>query len=215
MSKWPKDRFTQVSVEYGGRRVHAWRATCKCGFSHDFPWTGGRTQMPPEMTSKKLMALGWNVGATALRDICPSCVRSTPAETPPHKEPTMTPAPALPPPPAPPPSAAPPPRIPTRDDRRRVLDGLEEHWNHDAGCYAKSFTDKSLAEKLNVPRAWVTAIRDEFFGTETNEAVAENTKRLADLSVRTKTLEDKALGIATEAEDLRRQIGLALGRVSA
>lgn len=218
MSRWGMDRFAQVSVEHGGRRVHAWRATCVCGVSQDFPWTGGRTRSPPEMIAKKLIALGWDIGSTSRRDLCPACVAAQRVKpvpiVQPKEEVPMAPAPATPPPPPPPIIVPATPREPTREDRRRVLDALEEHWSHAGGCYAKSFTDKSLAEKLNVPRIWVTAIREEFFGAESNEAAVEHAKTLSTLCAKAKVLEDRALTLAADAEALRAEVRKAMGKAA-
>lgn len=66
-------------------------------------------------------------------------------------------------------------RTPTRDEKRRIVDALNERY--DGTGYAGDWTDKRVAADLNLPVAWVAAIRVEFFGDdETNEAQREADK---------------------------------------
>lgn len=66
-----------------------------------------------------------------------------------------------------------PPRSMTREDRRIVYNEIEGVYDTSGLCYRERWSDESVAKALNVPRAWVTAIRDEFFGPEIDEATAK------------------------------------------
>lgn len=88
------------------------------------------------------------------------------------------------------PMAAEPPRIATQADNRRILDALAEHYDEARSLYRRAFSDASVAQALNVPRAWVEDVRTRFFGPDTNEAAIE---RAADL--------DKAIDLAGKATE--------------
>lgn len=58
---------------------------------------------------------------------------------------------------------------PTRDQKRVILDFLGAHYDGDG--WAKEWSDAKAATHLNLPRAWVTELRVEFFGdADVNEA---------------------------------------------
>lgn len=94
-------------------------------------------------------------------------------------------------------------RKPTREDRRRVLDEISANYN-DIG-YVGTTSDASLAAKLDVPRAWVSDIREEFFGPDQNEATVALRADVQKLIQLGRTLEDRAMTLAAEAETLRRE----------
>jgi hypothetical protein len=68
------------------------------------------------------------------------------------------------------------PAEPTREEKRRINGKLSEI--HDGKGYADAWTDSKVAEALNVPRAWVEEIREEFHGPAVNEAAAKERVRL-------------------------------------
>lgn len=69
------------------------------------------------------------------------------------------------------------PRKPTRDENRRIMDTLEECYDAEKQRYKASFSDNALAARLDVPRAWVSVVREQFYGPETNEAEIEDRRR--------------------------------------
>lgn len=103
-----------------------------------------------------------------------------------------------------------PPRQITVADRRKVLDEIETQWNHDQGRYRGAHCDKSIASSLDVPRKWVSDIREEFFGAEKNDAQYAAFAKLSDLIERADKLEKQGLDLATEAEAMRAQAKAAL-----
>jgi hypothetical protein len=106
-----------------------------------------------------------------------------------------------------------PPRTPTREDRRKVLDGIETAWNGTSSRYVGKWTDKSLAESLNVPSKWVEDIREEFFGPNTNDIQSENYAAIQALIEQATVLETRALALAVDAETLRATAKSALTKL--
>lgn len=66
-----------------------------------------------------------------------------------------------------------PPPISTLEERRRIRDALDAHYDEGAGRYRSSFSDKALAATLNVPEKWVRDLREAMgFGPDVNEKAA-------------------------------------------
>lgn len=98
------------------------------------------------------------------------------------------------------------PRQPTRDDRRKIMDALEEHYDHERGMYVGSFSDEAVAAKLKMPRAWVSEERERYFGPDTNEAAAREDAKVAELEKRITAAIDRAMIAAGECEALMREL---------
>lgn len=86
-----------------------------------------------------------------------------------------------------------------------MRDALDEHYDLDKGCYLKAFSDKALAEKLDVPRAWVSEERDRAYGPDRNEVQSQQAGRIEALEARAGELEANALALAEQAEALKRE----------
>lgn len=104
------------------------------------------------------------------------------------------------------------PRQATREDNRRILDALDQHYDVDAGMYRASHSDASVAAGLDMPRAWVAAMRDLSYGPDTNEAAAKMPGELEDLIARMTVLRDESMGIAERADALLREGQVLLER---
>lgn len=122
------------------------------------------TSYPPEVVKRKFEYVGWSVDARREgHDICPKCIKiekdkRAAAKVAAREEKTvveMT-------------SQRVPPREPpremTRDDRRLIFVRLNEVYESETTGYSAGFTDKRVADELNVPQAWVVTVRDENFG---------------------------------------------------
>lgn len=154
--RWDRDRFKIVSRQVGDGYQRVYQIFCwECDGGGEII-DGTRSGMPPEMVAKKFAVLGWDVGPNAGRDHCPSCVDRKP-------EPKVI---AM---------KADPPRIPTRGDRRRIIDALEEHYDAARERYKSSWTDKGLSHKLDLPVAWVAEERERAYGPDVNEQAAKRT----------------------------------------
>lgn len=119
---------------------------------------------------------GWFLGARRSQDECPSCVEAR--LMPSAKRPKLTIVhPAIEPEPIPMPEpevtataielapAAEAPRQPTWADNRRIRAALDDAYDADAGRYFGELSDEKVAADLNLPRAWVSTIR-ELFGPD-------------------------------------------------
>lgn len=87
------------------------------------------------------------------------------------------------------------PREMSRDEKRRIFREIDDNWDEPNGRYLGAASDREIAQKLAVPRAWVEAARVEMFGESgRNEAFD---KVLADVKAKAKEA-DKAAADALE-----------------
>uniref|UniRef100_A0AB74UMI7 Modular polyketide synthase n=1 Tax=Caulobacter phage BL57 TaxID=3348355 RepID=A0AB74UMI7_9VIRU len=63
-----------------------------------------------------------------------------------------------------------PPRAATPAENRRIIEALDTHYNTLKQCYIGAWTDKKVADELNLPWAWVAEMRERVYGPERNEA---------------------------------------------
>jgi len=160
----------------GQRRGHVGIECKTCGREE---W---RVAKNPGLGNRIYTREGWHLGSRRGHDECPTCVeaRLMPAEkrqiiTPPKKKEAVVPTTAtirdIPPPRvngiAPPTDipVAEPPRQPTWADNRRIRQDLDLAYDAEGGRYFNNNTDETVAKRLNVPRAWVSTIR-ELFGPD-------------------------------------------------
>lgn len=170
------DLFSPCQVEYGGKQVRGLKITCaKCSHAERGRSNGdaGSDQRQFESFAVKMRKNGWTVGHLYSRHKCPACTveaaralakskvetRLMPSRLPenlnfPNKEDTMTPETA--------------PRQMGRDDRRIIFEKLNEVYIDDKRGYSEMWSDPLVAKDLGVPRAWVSAVRDEMFGPDTS-----------------------------------------------
>ncbi|WP_426043684.1 hypothetical protein [Caulobacter sp. DWR3-1-2] len=113
------------------------------------------------------------------------------------------------------PVAADPPRQPTREDRRKIMEALDGEYLVDRGCYAKAGSDKALAERLSVPRAWVAEERDRAYGPDACETDGEIWDALKALESRARFLADEGLALAERAEAVEREAAQLRAKLSA
>jgi hypothetical protein len=218
-----REAYLIVNRERGdeGRKHPHLQITCSDCDANDYVFISGAAA-PPAMTNQAFRRRGWSVGRSRSNDLCPKCnprfgkakvhaavaklaiaapvdpigprernsspiietgVRTVPQHV------AIQPASQI--------------RKPTREDRRRVMDELNINYN-DVG-YVASASDTSLAAKLDVPRVWVSDIRDEFFGPDQNEATVTLRMDVQKLIQLGRSLEDRAMTLAAEAESLRHE----------
>ena len=160
---------------------------------------------------------GWRVAAQRSADQCPQCVagltkspkRSAKPIAKPKSQP-MTASPSV----APAITAAP-PRQPTREDRRRIQSALDEAYDDEAGCYRGSGSDRAIAERLDIPRAWVSEERERAYGPDRCESDAQDLAKVQLISQLAAILETRAMEIAAEAEALRKDAETMRARLAA
>lgn len=216
-----REAYPVVSRKYGDDRrpkPHLQITCARCGTHGHLVISGASA--PPAVANQAFRRRGWNVGRARTHDLCPRCnprlgkakvhaavariAVDLPAKPniPPeisHPIPNIKGVEALPhlvaihP--------APEVRQPTREDRRRIVEEISANYT-DIG-YVGTASDATLAAKLDVPRAWVSAIRDEFFGPDQNEATIGLRADVQKLIQHAHSLEDRAMILAAEAEALR------------
>jgi len=169
--------------------------------------------LPVDFVVRQADIKGWHVGKlNAAKDRCPDCqaryrritnIQPRAVTRPITQEPTpmTTPTPKL--------VVAEPPREMSKDDRRIIFAKLSDVYAVDH--YAAGWTDKRIAEDLNVPRAWVEDIRSTFFGeARDNEEVRQF---LADLEAIRPALVDFAAdrqALIRRTDDLTTKIAKLL-----
>lgn len=105
------------------------------------------------------------------------------------------------------------PRLPSPEDNIKVLDALDAAYDRKLRCYSGKGSDEALAAQLDVPRAWVASVRDQFFGPDTN-VHKEGPAQLAALKVKLKTVETDALAVAERAETAIRELDAHVKRLA-
>lgn len=157
-----------------GEYVPAMRVVCrKCGASDEIRVYGRNRPLPVQAAVRKFRDRKWQMGATRSKDVCPACQAGLPApDVPPEpKEKTMNvQSPVL---------KADPPRQPTPEDKRVIVFEIDALWTGDDRGYQSGHSDKTVANKLGVPRKWVEDVRRDMFGElGRNEDIVAFVKRL-------------------------------------
>lgn len=198
--------FERVRRADDGPLVHAAvLVCCKCGKRLELV-ASTRERMPPEFIKRQAANRGWKVGKDDKSDLCPE--HHHPHHT---KEPKMKPTktlaelsgvvslPAF--------AATPePPRTMSNDDRRIIFAKVDEVYSGDH--YSAGWTDKRVAEDLNVPRAWVEEVRAEFFGeARDNEEVRAFLDEIDKLKPALATF-------ATDRQEMLKRVEDLAGKVS-
>lgn len=117
---------------------------------------------------KKMRQKGWAVGLNASHDVCPEC-RGIGRRTKKTTEPetidmsNVTPI-----------KHADAPPVMTKEDRRIIFSKIDEHYVDETSGYSDGWSDEKVAKDLNVPRAWVSQIREDNFGPEVGETVTKD-----------------------------------------
>jgi hypothetical protein len=205
--------FGKMQTDTGVK--NAFRIECySCGAVDHMVQTGG-TRMPPLAAAQRFRSRGWIVGSNPRKDRCPACVEKSKREKPKvvnrdRSTPSLHDTPK-----------ADAPREMTRSDRRIINDKLDEVYGESS--YKPPWTDAAVARDLGVPKAWVSAVRDEFFGEAGdnpdldafNKASGEITGRMASIEAKQKQLADEIAEVREKVghiELLRRRIDRELGR---
>lgn len=158
--------FETERIERGGVALLAYRIACAtCGAVAYFALKRGGALRPPRAIIIHFEKEGWFVGASPRKDACPihrradRPARATCEEVitmPVKGKPLELVADHAP--------QAEAPRAPTLDERRLINLKLVECYSD--GGYLTPWTDQRVADDLGVPRAWVTEIREGFYGPE-------------------------------------------------
>lgn len=177
MSRTDPPGCTIRTVKYGDRHQPAIVFACSvCKAEQAERFSGER--FSPDFAAKRTRRQGWIVEPDRTgANFCPRCIiarreraptdtLSQPTEGKPMNEPKAELKAAARPLPAAPDAPAPPAvlRQPTQQERMKIRNALDGHFDDSAGCYLQGFSDQSIGEKLNVPWAMVAAIREAAYG---------------------------------------------------
>ena len=163
----------------GDARNLAFEARCSCCGALEYLSANKTVGMPPDQITLKFRALGWQCEARRRdRDICPSCIaRSSARKGTAMREKNVIDLPStentidrkL---SSSAPTKAEPPGQMTREDRRIIFAKLNDVYVDEKVGYSSGWTDHVVAKDLNIPRAWVSTVREEHFGPDaSNEEI--------------------------------------------
>jgi hypothetical protein len=142
----------------GDSRVPAMKIVCaECSAVAFFAHQTGKTRKPPVAAKQNFQAKGWVVGSGPRKDFCP--LHAAPSSRKgradmPAKE-TATPEPGR---------KAEAPREITREERGIIFAKIGDVYGTDR--YVTPWSDQKVADDLGVPRAWVSDVREQFYGPE-------------------------------------------------
>jgi hypothetical protein len=68
----------------------------------------------------------------------------------------------------------------TKEDRRIIFSEIDNRYYDETRGYQKGWSDESIATSLNVPRAWVSSIREDNFGPERGDTIDIETINVRD-----------------------------------
>lgn len=178
-------RFKIVPVEHGDRKVSGFGATCgKCGqlgsiYLNRFKsnGTGDDSGQIESAVRRRLADKGWSIGKRAPEDRCPECERKRLAAADEQRQRDKEKDAVV--------AVADAPRAMGTAEIILITQRLGDVCS--GAGYQDGWTDKSLAEDLGVPRAWVSEVRRQAYGAgsgnneEIRAEVAEAKALLSDL----------------------------------
>lgn len=232
MAKSSESRFRIVTDQVAGQWVKYRTTTCGLCQLVEGRVKAANNKTPDETIAAELRHRGWIIGQGARtdKDICPTCRKSKGALCAAQKQAircknnlpakvvstsqggvrkvgevgVIAPIAAVPMEQKPMPAEE--PRQPTREDNRRIRSALDDHYVDTDGCYAKNFSDEALAQKLNLPLAWIAKVRSDFYGLNKSEASVQAVAAVPKLTEEAKALADKFMEGALQCEALMKKI---------
>lgn len=209
--KFPLDNVGPAGARQWAARIEC----CECGrVAHH---TSNSTRhKPPEAVQQYFRKNGWQVGAGPRADKCPKCVEAKHINR--QKEMPMAETKEQ--------NVVQMPRAMSREDRKLIFDEIHGCYDKEAGRYMDGWHDEKVAKTLgkHVPRAWVSEIREDFFGpsgsNEDFDKFLERVKPIdaeviqvkslvAQLDERVKKLDASAADLMRFANEVRRASGIA------
>ncbi|HLZ24528.1 MAG TPA: hypothetical protein VKQ30_20630 [Ktedonobacterales bacterium] len=107
------------------------------------------------------------------------------------------------------PVRAEPPRQMTRENRRVIFEQLNGVYDTKGLTYLDDWTDQAVADGLGVPRAWVTAMREENFGPAgDNKGIKDLIAEAQKISDMGKDLASRISAFEAKVAEIRKQVGL-------
>ncbi len=177
------------------------------------PNSGGR--FPPSAAETRFARDGWTVGKGPRRDYCPKCTKAREQKQKGSNVVELS---------KQQPAAL--PRVMSRDDRRLIIAEIKGCWDEEKRRYMDGWHDEKIAQSLgaHVPKAWVTEVREDYFGDSgSNEqfdefirktdAAADDLDRIKKI---TSTVNDSLTRMQKSVDDLlllARDVKRSVGRV--
>ncbi len=112
------------------------------------------------------------------------------------------------------PLRADPPPQPTRMDKRRIKEALDDHYNVEHQMYRGSVNDRALAEQLDVPPAWVSELREDLYGPAESEADEKTLAEVKAIADQLGQIETDILKAYEHFEDEVKALNAQLDRVN-
>lgn len=193
---------TVIAIGDNGARTLAMEIVCaECGAVAYFPHQTGNSRKPPIAAQQNFQNKGWVVGKGPRKDFCPihaaPAARKGRAAMPTNGKTIELSANV--------PARAEPPRMPSIDDRRIINMKLTECYAD--GGYVAPWTDQRVADDLNVPRAWVSEVREFSFGPEgSNPLYDEFLAAQTGFAAECRALSQARIELATEEAAAERRI---------
>lgn len=155
--------------QHPGGRGSIWTIECgQCGVIESLGQQDFGGLIACEQLPKKAQNKAWLVGKKAKDHVCPACIaraeeakRAKEAKEKREMETKKTVVPLR----------ADPPKEMDKEDGRIIFAKLNDVYVGKEVGYSPGWTDKKVAEDLNVPRIWVAKVREEWFGPATNEEI--------------------------------------------
>jgi len=167
-----------------------------------------------KLIAHKFEKTGWKVGKAPAQHRCPNCFtalkiaavrKSNEMKHPPENKvvpitPAEQPRPVV--------------RTMTRDERRIIFEKINEVYVGEAVGYSDDWSDEKVSTDLGVPRAWVSALREEYFGPDVNEKLSKATQEAKAFLVELSALQDNiTLQVNTlfaKAQEIRKVLSKLL-----
>lgn len=183
--------FDACSVDVSGQTRRGAKATCgHCSATEALPINSMRSHgqdddLMERHAAKKFEAVGWKIGRSPNQNRCPDCFKAIKISSLQKKASNMTnvtrikdePQPTE-------------PRAMSRDERRIIFEKVNEVYVSDKVGYSENWSDEKVASDLGVARAWVSALREEYFGPDVNENHGKATEEAKAFLIELNALQD-------------------------
>jgi hypothetical protein len=121
--------------------------------------SGKDDEVVERIIAGKYERIGWKIGKSQKQNRCPACFSAIKLASVKKSQGALK------------MNSTPSQRSMTRDERYLIFTKIDENYDRNKNSYNGSWNDEKIAKDFNVPRAWVSTIRDENFGPDTNEQV--------------------------------------------
>lgn len=108
-----------------------------------------------------------------------------------------------------------PPRAATPKDRRRIQDALDAVYDIELGGFKAGASDEAVAQRLDVPRAWVTEVREMLYGPAMPAAVAALMPEFKGMAARLDELNRQQQRLASAIATVQQDMSTLAARMTA